>query len=51
MIHNIAGEMAMKEWYKTPEVRPDMNIRLGEFIVMPNLIHGILHVGENIYQF
>lgn len=35
------GTIAHSEWYKTIEIRPDMNLELGEFIVMPNHIHGI----------
>ncbi|MEX0966062.1 MAG: hypothetical protein WD077_02410 [Bacteroidia bacterium] len=30
------GRIAEKEWNKTPELRPDMNLELGEFIVMPD---------------
>lgn len=39
------GLVAHNEWYKTPEIRPDMNLQLGEFIVMPNHIHGIIIIG------
>lgn len=39
------GIIAQREWFKTPEIRPDMNISLGEFVVMPNHIHGIIHIG------
>ena len=39
------GNIAKQEWFKTPEIRPDMNITLGEFVVMPNHIHGILQIG------
>ena len=28
------GLMAHSEWYKTIELRPDMNLELGEFVVM-----------------
>jgi putative transposase len=33
------GKIASSEWYKTLEMRPDMNLELGEFVVMPNHIH------------
>ena len=39
------GNIAKQEWFKTSEIRPDMNITLGEFVVMPNHIHGILQIG------
>ena len=44
------GKIAYDEWFKTPELRPDMNIELGEFVVMPNHIHGIICIGENEYN-
>jgi putative transposase len=44
------GKIAHDEWFKTPQLRPDMNIELGEFVVMPNHIHGIIMIGENEYN-
>jgi len=44
------GKIAESEWLKTPDIRPDMNLRLGEFIVMPNHMHGIIIIGENQYN-
>lgn len=44
------GQIAHSEWYKTIELRPDMNIELGEFVVMPNHIHGIIIIGSNEYN-
>ncbi|MBK8703936.1 MAG: glucose-6-phosphate dehydrogenase [Saprospiraceae bacterium] len=44
------GEIAQQEWFKTPQLRPDMHIELGEFTVMPNHIHGIIMIGENEYN-
>ncbi|HVW14376.1 MAG TPA: hypothetical protein VHB54_11150 [Mucilaginibacter sp.] len=42
--------MAEAEWLKTPELRPDMNLELGEYIVMPNHFHGIISIGNNPYN-
>ena len=39
------GKIAEAEWLRTPELRPEMNLQLGEFIVMPNHIHGIIIIG------
>lgn len=50
MILNEIGEMVYTEWLRTPEIRPDMNLDLGEFVVMPNHFHGILIIGENEYN-
>ena len=42
MIWNDAGKIAHNEWLKTPEIRP--HVELGEFIIMPNHIHGIIRL-------
>ncbi len=44
------GVFAMEEWFKCIEMRPDMNLTLGEFVVMPNHIHGIIGIGANEYN-
>ena len=44
------GKIAHSEWYKSIEMRPDMNLELGEFVVMPNHIHGIIIIGANEYN-
>ena len=50
MILNDIGKTAHEEWLKTPELRPDMNLILGEFVVMPNHFHAIIIIGENQYN-
>ena len=42
MILNEYGRIAYDEWIKTPEIRP--NVELGEFVVMPNHVHGIIRL-------
>lgn len=44
------GKIAETEWIKTIELRPDMNLEMGEFVVMPNHMHGIILIGENKYN-
>ena len=44
------GKIAKEEWLKTPAIRPDMNIKLDEFVVMPNHFHAIIRIGENQYN-
>jgi REP element-mobilizing transposase RayT len=44
------GEIVASEWIKTPGIRQDMNLGLGEFIVMPDHFHGIIIIGENEYN-
>src|SRR5690606_37193115 len=50
MILNETGNIVMSGWMKTIESRPDMNLELGEFVVMPNHFHGILIIGDNEYN-
>ena len=44
------GKYAFEEWGKSSICRPDMNISLGEFIIMPNHVHGIIMIGTNPYN-
>ena len=41
------GETVKQEWIKTPKIRPDMNLTLDEFIIMPNHFHAIIIIGNN----
>ena len=50
MLFNEIGQIAAEEWVKSPEMRPDMNLSLGDFVVMPNHFHGILVIGKNEYN-
>lgn len=50
MILNQLGVFVKDQWMETPIIRPDMNITLGEFIVMPDHIHGIINIGVNQYN-
>ncbi len=44
------GACVYNNWLETPAVRPDMNLQLGESVVMPNHFHGILIIGSNEYN-
>ena len=44
------GKIIETEWLKTFEMRPDMNLQMGEFVVMPNHFHAIITIGENEYN-
>ncbi len=50
MQYSEIGKIAYYEWFKTFELRPDMNLQLGEFCVMPNHIHGIIIIGDNEFN-
>ncbi|MEP6646678.1 MAG: transposase [Saprospiraceae bacterium] len=45
MILSEFGQIAFDNWYQTPLIRP--NVELGEFVVMPDHIHGIINIKEN----
>ncbi len=40
------GKIVENEWIKTPNIRPEMQLELGEFVVMPNHFHAILIIGN-----
>lgn len=44
------GEIIESEWLKTFEMRPDMNLEMDEYVVMPNHFHAIIIIGENRYN-
>jgi len=44
------GEIVEKEWINNTKLRPDMNLQLGAYVVMPNHFHGIIIIGENKYN-
>jgi REP element-mobilizing transposase RayT len=44
------GEFAEESWKRTAELRPGMNIWLGEFVVMPDHFHAVLFIGNNEYN-
>lgn len=46
MLLNEFGNIARNEWLETPKIRP--NIKLGEFIIMPNHIHGIIWIKDEL---
>ncbi|MER3328830.1 MAG: transposase, partial [Candidatus Kapaibacterium sp.] len=40
------GIILEKEWYKTTELRADLNVVLDEFVIMPNHFHFIIILNE-----
>jgi putative transposase len=50
MILSKIGCIAEEEWKKTPSIRPEMNIELGAYVVMPDHFHAVLIIGSNIYN-
>jgi putative transposase len=47
---NDLGKIVEMEWLKTTELRPDMNLELGEYVVMPNHFHAIILIGDNQFN-
>ncbi|NMC39384.1 MAG: hypothetical protein GYA41_13775 [Bacteroidales bacterium] len=50
MVLSEIGVILKNEWLKTPLVRPDMNITLDEFVIMPDHFHAIIIIGKNQYN-
>ena len=44
------GKIVKKEWLKTFKIRSDMNLEMGEYIIMPNHFHAIIIIGKNKYN-
>ncbi len=44
------GVEVERQWMKTILLRPDMNLTLADFQVMPNHFHAIIEIGPNIYN-
>jgi REP element-mobilizing transposase RayT len=44
------GKIAETEWLKTFDMRPDMNLEMGQFIIMPNHFHAIIGIGINEFN-
>jgi REP element-mobilizing transposase RayT len=44
MILSEIGRVVEEEWIKSIGMRPEMEIELGEFVVMPNHFHGIIKI-------
>ncbi|GAB4577730.1 MAG: transposase [Anaerolineales bacterium] len=42
------GEIARREWFKTAELRPYVELFDDEFVVMPNHAHGILWINDGV---
>lgn len=44
------GKIVETEWLKTFEMRPDMNLEMGEYMIMPNHFHAMIGIGENEFN-
>jgi REP element-mobilizing transposase RayT len=43
---NQIGKIVANEWLNTPKIRP--NFQLDEWVIMPNHLHGIVIINENL---
>jgi len=44
-LQDFCGEIVDREWKRTFAIRPDMNLWMDEFVVMPNHFHAIIGIG------
>jgi putative transposase len=50
MNHSELGKVVQAEWKRTVEIRKDMNVSLGEWMVMPDHFHAIVFIGTNQFN-
>ena len=50
MVLSEIGKFVDSEWLKTFDIRKDMNLTMGEYVVMPNHFHAIIIIGKNEYN-
>ena len=44
------GECLKKQIIITPQKRPDMNMEIPAFVIMPNHVHLLVVIGDNVYN-
>ena len=44
------GRIVESEWLRGPEIRPDMNITLGAYAILPDHFHAIINIGTNQFN-
>ena len=47
---NELGKIAHDEWFKTAELSPYVKLFEGDFVVMPNHVHGIIWIENDIVR-
>ncbi len=45
---NTLGQLLQEEWEQTPLIRP--NVELGTYCIMPNHLHAIVHIKQQLYD-
>ena len=43
---NEFGKIVWEEWFRTAELRPNVELAEDEFVVMPNHVHGIIWIDD-----
>ncbi len=44
------GDYLKQQILLTPQVRPDMNLEIPVFTIMPNHVHLLVVIGDNVYR-
>ena len=50
MTLSMVGECLNQQILSTPQMRPDMNLGIPTFTIMPNHVHLLVVIGENVYN-
>ncbi len=45
---NALGEIVWAEWFRSADIRAEIELHPNEFVVMPNHIHGIVWIVDNV---
>ena len=48
IVLSIEGRVASEEWFRTAEIREYVTLFDDEFVVMPDHIHGIIHITQSV---
>ncbi len=48
MILSDVGMIVCDEWIKTFDIRPNMKLHMGEYVVMPNHFHAVVGIGDDV---
>ncbi|MCS6773028.1 MAG: transposase, partial [Thermoflexales bacterium] len=46
MHENALGAIVREEWFRSAQIRPDIQLEADEFVLMPNHLHGIIRIIE-----
>ncbi|NJM93883.1 MAG: hypothetical protein HC842_03755 [Cytophagales bacterium] len=49
MVLSTIGQVAQEQWLASADMRKDMGLEIGSFVVMPNHFHGLILIGNDLH--